>query len=790
METDLDKIHDNKGSDETTTKTVTFINDQGRDSSYDFDRLPLSKQEFSDSDLKDFLGRPVLLGSYNWTTSLVLGSDVFQVWPSDLLLSNTMYVNKLQGFRFMRARVHIKLQIQPTPFQYGALYLAWQPWQKTDSADRDQMHERVISFSQLPGVLYTTEDNSVELSTPYIGPHDAWDRLDITSWDFGSYRCKVYCPLLAGANNPNLSVNVYMWFTDVELTGLIPQSGNAIVSKRTPKNMIPAENEVNEGKGTATKIFMQASQLANTISGVPMFTPAAKPAAWVLASLAKVTSAFGWSKPDVGSGGDNKFVTRNSDAYATNHTGNDAGNYLSAEPAPYVTPHKMLTVRSEDEMSIDFIKQQWSYLGTFSMNDTQVQGTELATFTVCPQFMAEAVTYNTVSGSQAVYTMTPLAYLGNLFLSWRGPVRYRFVLCKTGFHAGQIQISFTPTVSSATFANDQFLPRTIIDIQKGTEFCFDAPYVLNNPFIGTAARSGVVSVKVVNTLARPETVASSIVILVYVRGLEDTQFEKPSTQCPIPCWQPQGNLTEEEGDICSGGVVGNGTQTNPSGLLQQYTMGQKINSVLQLCKLFTPIVGNQLGGYPSPPDPSTTNPTNPRQIAYFDPHYMGGCAITGGPVYGVDSSNIWGDYLSRFAGLYLFHRGGVKIKVKNTSNSNISTFLVGYNTSTSPDWRKDFATNFTNGNIRSTYTSENSSVSHIAVVPQYSEYYGYPKTHFQDGGTIGDRFAGQTILGIVSSGIWQWGEYDGVTIHRAAAEDFSFHMFLGIPSVILGAVTG
>lgn len=780
METDLDKIHDNKGSDETTTKTVEFIVDQGRDSSYGMNRLPLSKQEFTDSNIKDFLGRPVLLGSYTWATSRVQGDNIFQVWPSDLLATNTMFTQKLVGFRFMRARVHIKLQIQPTPFQYGALYLAWQPWSKSESADRNKMHNKLISFSQLPGVLYTTEDNSVELSTPYIGPHDAWDRLDTNSWDFGAFVAKVYCQLFAGANNPSLNVNVYMWFTDVELTGLIPQSNSGIVAKRNPSKMIPAESEVNSGDGTATRIFSQAAQLAGTMSGVPLFSPVTKPAAWVFASMAKVTSAFGWSKPDVGSGGKNRFVTRNSDAYATNHTGNDSGNYLSAEPAAYVTPHRMLSARSEDEMSINFIKQQWSYLSSFSFNTTQTQGQEIYNQIVSPQYLSSATNYSTVNGNQTVFNMTPLCYLGNLFLNWRGPIRFRFVLLKTGFHNGQLQVSFTPSAAT-TFANDQYLPRTIIDLQKGTEFCFDCPYVLNNPLIGTGASSGTLSMKIVNTLTAPETVNSSIVLLVYVRGVEDTTFTKPSTQCPIPCWEPQGNEVEAEGDICDGGVIGNGTQTHPSQIIEQYTSGQKINSLLQLCKLYTPIVGCQTGQYPTP--------ISAGEIAYFDPHYMGACAITGtGPTYGVSASRIWGDYLSRFAGLYLFHRGGIKIKIKNAVGNNISTFLLGYNTSASPDWRKDTYANFGNGNIRATYTSESTSVSHIAVVPQYSRYYGYPKTHFQDGGSIGDQYAGQTIVGIYSSGGITWSDSVGTTMHRAAAEDFSFHMFLGIPSVILGAV--
>lgn len=500
-------------------------------------------------------------------------------------------------------------------------------------------------------------------------------------------------------------------------------------------------------------------------------------------SLSKVTSALGWSKPDVGSGGCNQFVTRNSDAYATNYLGTDAGNYLSAEPSAFVTPHRMLSVRGEDEMSFDFIKQQWSYLASFSFNTMQTQGTEIYNQVVCPQYFASNDNYTTLGGTQAVYQMTPLCWMANVFLQWRGPIRFRFVLCKTGFHAGQLQVSFTPTTSTVSFANDQYLPRTIIDIQKGNEFCFDCPYVLNNPLIQTSGRSGTLSMKVVNTLTAPDSVNSAIVLLVFVRGLEDTMFSKPSTNCPIPCWEPQGNEVEEEGDICSGGVLGNGTQTHPSRVIEQYTVGQKLDSVLQLCKVFTPLVGNDLGAYPTPPT-STQN-------IYFDPHYMGACAITGaGPTYGLLMSYINGDYLSRFAGLYLFHRGGVKIKVKCATDQHVHSFLLGYNTSSSPDYRVGDRASFPPNNIHTVYTSEDSSVSHIAVVPQYSQYYGYPKTHYQDGGSISDQFAGQTTFGVTvgPGSAWSWGEFSGLTIHRAAAEDFSFHMFLGIPSVILNPV--
>jgi hypothetical protein len=774
MTTDMNKVHDDKGPDDLVTKTVTFHVDEGRKTSYDFDRLPISSQETSYSQISDFLARPILAGTFTWAATAVQGVDLFHIYPSDIIIANPMYSNKLTGFKFMRATVNVKVEIQPTPFQYGAFYLAWLPFQKAIAADRVKMHDKLFSFSQLPGVMYTTEDNSIELSFPFVGPQDAWDKTS-NGWDFGSIKAKIYCQLFSGANNPNLTVNVYMWFTNVELSGLVPQSSSKVVTRRNPKRMIPVEREANNGQGTITSVLMKATELADTMSGIPLFRTVSEPAAWVLGSLSKVTSALGWSKPDVGSGGKNRFVTNLSDAYATNHSGNDAGVYLSANPTSYITPHRMLSPRVEDEMSIDFIKQQWSFLGTFSFGSQDTQGAEIYSQIVCPRFFASGINYATLTGTTTVYDMTPLAWLGYTFNSWRGPIRFRFMMLKTGFHSGQLQVSFSPS-GSTSFTNDQFLPRDIFDIQKGDSFCLDVPYVLPLPFIDTGNNSGTISMKVVNPLRAPDTVNQSIVIMVFVRGLPDTHFAKPDVVPPLPCWQPQGHDLEEEGDICSGQIVGNGQSQSPSSLVHQYTVGQKIDSLLQLCKVFIPVVAYNNNIFPLAPTST--------QFAYFDPHTMGFCAITGTGPYGVSTSAIGGDYLSRFAGLYLFHRGGVKIKIKTMDRARITTFLLPFNSSNSPDWRVDSRSSFGNGQIRTKITSdENTSL--ISVIPQYSQYYGYPKQKFRDGGNVGEPYYGQTILGIASNNGWAWDEYNSKTIHRAAAEDFSFHFFLGIPSCVV-----
>jgi len=336
---------DVKAPDNESQQNLTFHVDAGKTASYNSNRLGITSDiSNSVTDVKDFLSRPVFVNSYTWSTASTPSTDIFSFYPSDVLVANTMYNNKLLGFRFLRATINIKIEVTPTPFQAGAFILAWLPFPQMQAADRVVMHNKLIPFSQLPNVLYTTQDNSVEISFPFVGPTDAWDRTyPTTSWDFGSVKAKVYSQLVGGADNSNLNLNVYMWLTEIHLSGLVPQSGVIVKRSRRPKNVIPSESEVNEGKGTVSALFDTGSTFASAAGDIPLFSAVAKPAAWVLASLAKATSAFGWSKPDVGASGEMKFVTRTSDAYGTNCSGTDASVNLNAMPGAFITPHRMLS---------------------------------------------------------------------------------------------------------------------------------------------------------------------------------------------------------------------------------------------------------------------------------------------------------------------------------------------------------------------------------------------------------------------------------------------------------------
>jgi hypothetical protein len=762
----------------TKTDNAVFITKEGRVEKMSSHRLPIGTTG-ADESIKAFLARPYHVTTATWSTATAVNTNLITVVPSTVITGNTMWRRKLEGFRNWKADVHIKLEVAASPFHQGSFFLYWKPW-SIYTGTRDRIHNNVICKSQLPGIFYTCEDNSVEITIPYIAPVDAYDSLSSNPWTWGSVCADVYTGLATGAGANSVTIDTYMWLENVELSGLIPQGSGSMVTRRTPKRVIPSDKEVNNGEGPVTRALGHGVRMAASLAEIPLFTPVMSPATWVLDKMNQVSSIFGWSKPSIGAGGKTSVVMRCSDAYNNNSNGTDSSMILAAKCDNSVTPSNMLTFRKEDENSLKFIARHWSYLQSFNLATSNSPGDLLYSLVLSPVNFASTTVFGTTPTARTAYYPTPLWWLSKSFCRWRGPLEFRFLIVKTGYHAGQVLFTYSLKDSLPSYTDTQFLHREIVDLQEGNEVCFVVPYARVEPFINNNENIGTLGVYLVNTLQAPSTVSNTITFQVFIRGGEGIEFTKQSTEMPIPTyfpqmWIPQGADVENEGAICVGenSPIGNSINKEKNQLLSQYAIGESIDSVLSLCKRFSCC---------SPFEPITNIPAALDVV--FDPHYMGASYVTvAGAVADWTQIGPRGDFVSRLAFLYLYHRGSIKIKFKsNLLIADPSKMIVrfglrpygyyscGFNTITTipdnhvvPDIQNDLGT---------------TAVS--VTIPQYSGYYGY--AHMSLGADVGLDVYGYDNTRVVVNSTQDWNVH---MLQRAAGDDFHFSFFLGIPSCMM-----
>jgi len=234
----------------------------------------------------------------------------------------------------------------------------------------------------------------------------------------------------------------------------------------------------------------------------------------------------------------------------------------------------------EDQMSINFIKSQWSFWSNFPVSEADTLGLQLFRINLNPQ------TFSYAAGANEVYH-TPVSYLAKFFGLYRGGIEIMFKFVKTGFHSGSLAFTYVPGAfnNTTTFTDTSFCYRTVVDLQEGDHCCFRCPYLLPLDFMEMGLNYGALFVHVVNPLRSPETCASSFETLVYVRGAESLQYQKPIAPAGYPITQQGGEVENISTDIiCE--APGDAPVAPLTHEFCQDSISETVSSMLQLIKRY------------------------------------------------------------------------------------------------------------------------------------------------------------------------------------------------------------
>lgn len=672
-------------AESTTDQTVTFHDDRVTDHSMFPSHVPLapdllrSVKETRTHDIKDFLGRPSVLSTGIISTANAIGDTIFQVdLPADLL-ALAMYREKTRGFLSFRATVNLRFQANAQRFQQGRLFINYFPQAILNPKKDSIVFPSLTLSTQLPRVDFDfSTDSDVALSIPYVSPTLGFNQTDGTG-AMGTYRVRVYSPLVSPGGPATVDWTVWCWFTDVELDfpTLTPQSSRP---RRQARKLEPSEMET----APISTLFKKVSSAATLFKDVPLLSSVAGTVSWAANIGAKVAAAFGFSNPDTPN--TTSFVHANlaNDIANVNAVGNAVSLGLLSDNKVAVLPGFSGT--DIDEMSFNYLASIPSYIDRFSWTTSQTATSMIYSKSLSPGTMA------TFSPSAPDFAYpTPMLYIANMFKYWRSGFVFTFKFVKTEFHSGRLAVVFIPGLSTlpTSFLDSKYGYREVLDLRESNEFTITIPYAATLPYMsrnnGATAPNydnmGWLYIYVLNPLVAPTTVSPSIDVIVEVAADDTFEVAVPDNMYFPPVMYQPGTgaptITTHYDDEFEPQALGENVQDNskeattmpdaPSiagianndgGLAAAVNcIGEKIVSFRSLAKRAAPIFSS---GAPT----NIIDVLRPKIVSLTN--YSDNTAVPA--PYALD-------YISMIAPLYNYQRGGLKFHAYTTSGTSGRTFL-------------------------------------------------------------------------------------------------------------------
>ncbi len=524
------------------SETVRFIDNAAGDTLVlpTTDNPVARVDDTDDLTLGRFFARPTLIHTASWSTSDVTGNlgSAFDPWT--LFLSSAAIRKKLDNFAYLRGNLHIKILVNGTPFQYGAVRYCYFPYASSGKIRTNPVSALplLIPYSQTPGVFLHPQANAGgQMILPFFYLKN-W--LDITTASevatMGSIQPVVYAPLKLAVTGGSTSVTLrtYAWMTDVQLMG------------STLKLSLQGDEY---GDGPISLPASAIAAAAGALTKIPVIGRFARATEIGAGAISKMASLFGYTNVPV-IADVHALVPNVAPHLASTQIGQPIQK-LTVDPKQELSIDSSFhSLGSEDELAISYLKKKESYFGGTSWSTTDAAGTQIFNMRINPNLDANIPITNSLSATVGHRSyQVPLSYFGRLFNYWRGDIRVRVKVICTKFHKGRLKISYDPIADiSATDPPENVVYTQILDIGEHDDVVFTIPYhqpegwkSIDKNNIGSndnwtpggslAPRAefdnGTLTIRVLNTLTAPA--ASSVNLLFFVSGGDNFEYAAPAT---------------------------------------------------------------------------------------------------------------------------------------------------------------------------------------------------------------------------------------------------------------------
>lgn len=525
----------NVAKDVRNQQTVAFEDgDKGDEVAYQApEHRYLSSDAQRITDLGKFLERPTLISSLTWGSG---GLSATELYPWELFLSNTYIAKKIENYAFFRGTLHLKFVLNANPFVFGACLASYVPVPNHVTLG-DGTHS-IINRSQKPHIwMYPQTNTGGEMILPFIY-HQNFISLETQAdlQELGQITLTEVVGLDT-ANDvavPTLSVQVYAWLEDSELTG--------------PTTIDNLQGGDEYSKGPVERMSSALATAAASLTVIPEIAPFALATSLGASAVSGIASIFGWTKVPVIE--DVKPVRNTQFGGLASSEISDNKDKFTLDPKGELSidPGILNLNRGVDELQLTYLLQKESYLTSFLWESSDTVGTQLFYTGVTPQLFDKA----TVGNYEAIYH-TVTGYIARMFSHWRGDMIFRFKIVGTAYHKGRLRLTWEPRglqSGSTDYSNVAYTK--IVDISEIDDFEFRVPYLQAKPwqyfvssipdstklpFVNTTTSTlpsgyastefnGTLRMQVLTTLSSPQ--ASPVCsIMVFAYGADNLEYANP-----------------------------------------------------------------------------------------------------------------------------------------------------------------------------------------------------------------------------------------------------------------------
>jgi hypothetical protein len=536
--------------------------------------------------------------------------------------------------------------------------------------------------------------------------------------------------------------------------------------------LAPMDSEAGSNKPLSQALAHSATSLSMIGRGIPLISSYMGMASWAMRKLSGYASAFGFSKPYVGTAV-NRMVPTNY-TFQGNADGHDSIYSVGMLTDAHVTPTP-LGGTDVDEMSFDYVLGQYSLISNGTLSSSDAFGQIKYACFVAPNAMYYQATYNTPvsyvaqpSGTALSILTSPCFYLGQSFSLWQGTFRFRIKIAKTKFHTGRIMLFFLPLIEEDTTntvpgqfavpnASNLFtmdFDNKIWDLREGNVMEFDVPWISRFPYLPCSTSIGNFIITIIEPLAGPAAVASAVPFAVEMKCLPGFQFQVPST--PRLYTTAPGQTT-----YVAQGIIADERKPTDA----QHSIGEQISSVKQLIIRACPVTYLSQGS------------SSHSVLPWFISSYTSQVPATGAPTSAyLPSPLTWQNYLTN---MYVYVRGSTVCDTVVCSGTGFPTLTAAqigptlYNTGSSAP---------------QTYTSASAIVESLSralhfVIP----YYNFTSRSLLRAGSNVGTFSVPLTTNYVYTSLRQAdsSNTNDAFVYTRASDDSQLGFFIGSPPLDL-----
>jgi hypothetical protein len=488
---------------------------------------------WSQPTLEQALSRWYKINDTTWSyltsqDTLILTRDI----SKDLFNITTLF-DRVKRYRYWRAGVKVRLQVNSTPFHYGSLFACIVPsYNAVEAASPGNAIDNTVwglSGQACCGFLSANTGKPLELSCPFQSPYEY---LDITKLDGQRpfyLMVTVMNPLkvAGGATNPTLNLSLFAQFTDLQI--LAPSE---ITANSSSKKISKADKEQKNAnkQGTLGKVAGAVSDVASKLTAIPVVGSIASAVAPIASAVGGIFDFFGWDKPTNIS---SQVMTIERPGRGLTHgSGQDPSETLALKPDQKVSTEASI-YGYDDLATRSFLKllQTPMWNNSFIIANNQVISNVFKTLWVRP-YAPDITDVPALETQHHDY----MSYYSQLFKACRGGYRYILHFDTSSYTTARVRITFEPSntaVASITDGGDSF--SRIVDVNGATTICLEVPYCYPSarmPIVQSVTSGAPANGQLLFSLVNPIQTNGSSSDVIYVNifrcAADDFRFYQPT----------------------------------------------------------------------------------------------------------------------------------------------------------------------------------------------------------------------------------------------------------------------